>query len=164
VSAIVEGRSGWTERLRHQSKAQEIDLDAYENSEMRRASAGLRTLLPRCAFPACIALLAALSWIPGSHMVRTGSGGHVEHAMAYFLTAIIMGAVSREARWLPVQFLFLVALAALLEVGQLFVPGRTANVLDFWASSTGAAIGVLLVGPLRLLMLSYVGLVHGGRR
>jgi len=112
----------------------------------------------RLAFFASIVLLVVLSWLPGSEMVRTGAGGHLEHATAYFLTAIIMGLANREAPPLFVQSLLLVVLAAILEVGQLFVPGRTAAFLDFAASSTGAAIGGLVIWSVRSRMLSYLGL------
>ena len=112
----------------------------------------------RPAFFGCIVLLLVLSWLPGSEMVRTGSGGRVEHATAYFLTAIIMGLTNRETPRLLVQSLLLVVLAAILEVGQLFVPGRTAAFLDFAASSTGAAIGGLVIWSVRSRMLSYLGL------
>lgn len=124
----------------------------------------LRKYADRCAvalrpaFFGCIVLLLILSWLPGSEMVRTGSGGRVEHATAYFLTAIIMGLTNREAPRLLVRFLLLVVLAAILEVGQLFVLGRTAAFLDFAASSTGAAIGGLLIWSVRPRMLSYLGL------
>jgi len=114
----------------------------------------------RPAFLACIVLLVVLSWLPGSEMVRTGSGGRVEHATAYFLTAIIMGLANREPRRLLVQSLLLVVLAALLEVGQLFVPGRTAAFLDFAASSTGAVLGGLFLWALRPRLLGYKGLVR----
>ena len=114
----------------------------------------------RPAFFGCIVLLLVLSWLPGSEMVRTGSGGRVEHATAYFLTAIIMGLANREPRRLLVQSLLLVVLAALLEVGQLFVPGRTAAFLDFAASSTGAVLEGLFLWALRPRLLGYKGLVR----
>jgi VanZ family protein len=107
---------------------------------------------------ACIVLLAVLSWLPAAEMVRTGIGGHLEHATAYVLTAIIMGLASRGAPRLFVQSLLLVTLAAILEVGQLVVPGRTMALLDFAASSTGAAVGGLLMWTVRVCILSHLGL------
>jgi VanZ family protein len=38
----------------------------------------------------------------------------------------------------------LVALAGILEIGQLRVPGRTSQFIDFAASSAGAVAGVLI--------------------
>ena len=38
----------------------------------------------------------------------------------------------------------LAVLAGVLEVGQIWVPGRTAQVIDFAASSVGALAGVLV--------------------
>ena len=112
----------------------------------------------RLAFFGCIVLLVVLSWLPGSEMARTGAGGRLEHATAYFLTAIIMGLAYRGGPRLLAQCLLLVALAAILEAGQLFAPGRTAAFLDFAASSTGVAIGGLLIWSVRPRMLSYLGL------
>jgi VanZ family protein len=91
-------------------------------------------------------------------MVRTGVGGRTEHAIAYFGTAIIMALAYRERPRLLVQFLLLVVLAGILEVGQLYVPGRTAAFLDFAASSTGAALGALLMWVVRPSLLSFTAL------
>jgi VanZ family protein len=124
---------------------------------MPRKSVDLRVFLLRAAFFACIALLVALSWLPGSAMVRTGISGRIEHAVAYFGTAFIMGLAYRDAPRLLVQFALLVALAAILEVGQLYVPGRTSAFLDFAASSTGVAAGGLLMRAARPGILSYLG-------
>ena len=117
----------------------------------------LRDFLLRAAFFACIALLVALSWLPSSAMVRTGISGHLEHAVAYFGTAIAMGLAYRQAPRLAVQFALLVALAAILEAGQLYAPGRNSSFLDFAASSTGVAVGALLMRAARPTILSCLG-------
>ena len=125
---------------------------------MLRNYVGLCVLLLRAAFFACIVLLVVLSWLPGSAMVRTGAGGRLEHATAYFLTAIIMGLAYRATPRLLVQVLLIVALAAILEVGQLYVPDRTSALLDFAASSAGATLGGCLMWSVRARMLSYLGI------
>jgi VanZ family protein len=122
---------------------------------------GLRDSLLRAAFFACIALLVALSWLPTSAMVRTGISGRLEHAVAYFGTAIVMALAYRQAPRLPVQFALLVALAAVLEVGQLYAPGRSSSFLDFAASSTGVAVGALLMRAARPTILSYLNFDRG---
>jgi VanZ family protein len=38
----------------------------------------------------------------------------------------------------------LIALAGVLEIGQLWMPGRTSQVIDFVASSCGAMVGMAL--------------------
>jgi VanZ family protein len=120
-------------------------------------SIGLRDFLLRAAFFACIALLVALSWLPSSAMVRTGISGHLEHAVAYFGTAIAMGLAYRQAPRLPVQFALLVVLAAILEAGQLYAPDRNSSFLDFAASSTGVAVGALLMRATRPTILRACG-------
>jgi VanZ family protein len=125
---------------------------------MNRKSIALRVVLLRVAFFACIALLVVLSWLPGSEMIRTGIGGRIEHGVAYFGTAFIMGLSYREAPRLVLQVALLVALAAILEVGQLYVPGRHSSVLDFAASSTGVALAGLLMAAARPRLLSGLGL------
>jgi VanZ family protein len=82
-------------------------------------------------------------------MVRTGVGGQVEHAVAYFGTAVIMALAYREGPRFRVQTLLLVVLAGILEVGQLYVPGRSSAFLNFAASSAGVIIGGLLMWLVR---------------
>lgn len=132
---------------------------------MPRNYVGLCVPLLRPAFFVCIALLVLLSWLPGTAMVRTGIGGHVEHATAYFLTTVTMALAYRETPRLFVQSLLLVALAAILEAGQLVVPGRSSAFLDFAASSSGVAVGGALMWTARPSLLSRLGLgrVSSGR-
>ncbi len=125
---------------------------------MLRTYAGLCLPLLRPAFFGCIVLCIALAWLPGSVMVRTGAGGKIEHAMAYLGLAIISSLAYRERPRLLVQFLLLVAVAGILEVGQLSAAGRQSSFFDFAASSTGAAIGGLLMGVVRPRLLGYLGI------
>ena len=120
--------------------------------------ASLFAMAFRPAFFACIVLLALLSWLPGDEMVRTGVNGRVEHVMAYFGTAILMALAYRERPRLLVQFFLIGVLAGIFEVGQLYVPGRTAAFLDFAAGSAGAALGCLSMWVLRPRLLGYAGL------
>lgn len=120
--------------------------------------AGLWAVALQLAFVMCIAILVVLSWLPGDEVVRTGANGRVEHAVAYFGTAIIMALAYRERLGLRVQVLLLVMLAGTLEAGQLFAPGRTPAILDFMASSAGAAAGALVMSSIRPRVLSWLGL------
>ena len=91
----------------------------------------------------CIGVLAVLSWIPREWEARTSLPGQIEHAIAYCGTAAIFAFAYQDARrWRLITAL--VALAGVLEVGQLWVPGRTSQVIDFAASSIGAIAGVFL--------------------
>jgi VanZ family protein len=69
--------------------------------------------------------------------------GHVEHFIAYFLTGLFASAVlsDRLNPWRVASFL--VIYAGILEVGQIFMPGRHAALTDFGASALGAVAGVV---------------------
>lgn len=124
---------------------------------MIRSAVVLRIVILRVAFFACIALLVALSWLPASEMVRTGISGRMEHGVAYFGTTVIMGLAYREPPRHLVQFALLVALAAILELGQLQAPGRNASFLDFASGSSGVAAGGLLMWKARSRILGWLG-------
>lgn len=92
----------------------------------------------------CLTALVALSWLPKSIEAQAqvlGVPGQVEHVIAYLGTAgtLRVGWPAYKAGRL---FCGLVALAGVLEVGQLWVPGRTSQAIDFAASSMGAFVGL----------------------
>jgi len=128
-----------------------------QEERIPRKYTGLCVVALRLAFFACLVVLVLLSWLPGDAMVRTGIGGQVEHTVAYFGTAVIMALAYRERPRLRLQVLLLVVLAGILEVGQLYVPGRSFAVFDFAASSAGAIIGGLLMWSVRPRVLIYLG-------
>jgi len=101
------------------------------------------------AFVACIIALCVLAWLPGNEMRRTPLGGHAEHALAYFGTTIVMGLALQRRIRLDIQCALLTLYAAFLEMGQLFSPDRHASVRDFAFSTTGIAIGGLLLWIMR---------------
>jgi VanZ family protein len=71
-----------------------------------------------------------------------GLPGYSEHLLAYFYTAAALtGAYPRTPKSKLVGGL--IAYAAVLEVGQLYVPGRAAQVVDWAAGALGAVFGVL---------------------
>jgi VanZ family protein len=91
----------------------------------------------------CVGLLVWLSWIPAELEVRTGMAGQIEHAMAYCGAGIILAFAYQEPRRWRIAA-GLVVLAGMLEIGQLWVPGRTSQFIDFAASSVAAVVGVLV--------------------
>ena len=93
----------------------------------------------------CIVVLASLAWLPAGAMTRTAMGGHAEHFVAYMGTALLMGLAFRRSPPLGAQCGLLVAYAALLEIGQLYSPGRHASFHDLAFSAAGVAMGGLLV-------------------
>jgi VanZ family protein len=86
-------------------------------------------------------LLAVLSLVPGAERPHTGAPGNVEHAIAYALTGWVTTLALSRARRSYIAAA-LIAVAAMFEVCQLWIPGRGAAVDNWLASSFGAIIGV----------------------
>jgi hypothetical protein len=108
----------------------------------------------------CVGLLVWLSWIPADLEIRTGMAGQIEHALAYCGTgAILAFAYQEPRRWRIATGL--VMLADILEIGQLWVPGRHSQPIDFAASSVGAVAGVLIGRAAISALISRV--MHPGR-
>lgn len=80
-----------------------------------------------------VASLVPVEWRPSIGLAK-----EVEHGIAYCLVAAVL-TMAGVARWPSI--LAVVVLAALLELGQLFVPGRDSNVTDFLGSAAGALLG-----------------------
>jgi VanZ family protein len=80
--------------------------------------------------------LAVASWTPGQEMVRTGFNTRLEHAVAYLIAGIAtIIAYPRKPIWSIAAILC--AYAGILELGQMYIPGRHAALLDWIASSSG---------------------------
>jgi hypothetical protein len=92
-----------------------------------------------------VALIVVLSLVPGWARPRNvlGLPGQYEHLLAYMLTAGALGFAHRKATIRAVLLTLLVICAALLEIAQIWVPGRTGQLIDFGASSIGAGGGLL---------------------
>ncbi|WP_407522293.1 hypothetical protein [Methylobacterium oryzisoli] len=101
---------------------------------------------------ACLLAVIWLSWIPKEWEVRTSLAGQIEHVVAYAGTAAVLAlGLPRLSAWH--LFVALVALAGVLEIGQRWIPGRTAQAIDFAASSLGAGLGTLAgIVVLRVLL------------
>lgn len=115
----------------------------------RVRSSGTQALwqhLTRALLAAAYLAIAFASLVP--KQLRPTSGvvpGAIEHLAAYFVLGCL-GAVILRGRisWWMLA-LFNAAVAAALEIAQLFVPGRVANVIDFAASALGSLLGILVV-------------------
>jgi len=96
---------------------------------------------------ALLMLLAILflSLVPGDYRPHTGIlPGGLEHVAAYTLAAFLLGLAYHD-RLSPVRIvLLLTAYGALLELGQLWVPGRHGEAIDVLADFIGASIGALI--------------------
>jgi len=108
----------------------------------------------RSALVGCIIVLAVLSWFPGKHMVRTELGGHAEHAIAYFGTAIVMGVALQKCLRLYLLCGLLTTYAAVLEAGQVLAPNRHASFYDLTFSTAGVLVGGLILWVARPRMKS----------
>jgi VanZ family protein len=88
--------------------------------------------------------LVLASWTPGEDMIRTGVNGSLEHVAAYLIsTLLFLLAYPRLSPWL-VGGAYAIC-AGVLELGQLYVPGRHSQFEDFAASCLGVAIAILSV-------------------
>ena len=100
----------------------------------RRMSQWLRF----CAWLSVLGLALA-SWTPAEDMIRTGVRGSFEHIAAYFISTMLwVSAFPRTSPWM-IGGAFAIY-AGVLEIGQIYVPGRHSQLEDFAASCLGAAI------------------------
>jgi VanZ family protein len=85
--------------------------------------------------------LGMLSLVPGRDRPHTGMSGNFEHMLAYFLAAFATRLVLRqiESRW---QLLTFSTCAAVFEICQIWIPGRSAGMDNWAASSVGALLGI----------------------
>ena len=95
-----------------------------------------------------ILTIGVLSLVPGDLRPHAAAGlitGQLEHVAAYFLTAAVLtlgyAAPTHSRRIITLLTLY----AGLLEIAQLWIPGRTSQFIDFAASSVGACIGAYAV-------------------
>lgn len=102
----------------------------------------MKTILKFCAWSSLI-LLAALSWTPKANMVRSGYSGWLEHAAAYAGTAMLFRIAypSLAGKQLAAA---LAAYAGILEIGQIWIPGRGASAFDWIAGSVDEPIASIL--------------------
>jgi hypothetical protein len=102
--------------------------------------------------------IAFLSMAPARWIYRPALPEHADHALAYLLlgSALAWAYPSPGRRCLALAVL--IASAALLEVGQLFLDSRYATMADFLASAAGAIAGVLVgSGLMRAIRGSTLG-------
>ena len=106
----------------------------------------MRLVLQRTCLAAGVigyAAIVALSVVPGSDRPHTGAGGGFEHFAANALVAgaLALGLANMRQRLLAL--LWLCASAGILEVAQIYIPGRNAELWGLLTSSAGACAGML---------------------
>ena len=93
----------------------------------------------------CYLVMAVLSSVPGELRPHVpGFSDKLEHFAAFLVLGAVTVLSSSQAFSGRRLFAIVVAYAAVLEVGQYFIPGRVASLLDLAASSAGALVGVTL--------------------
>jgi hypothetical protein len=83
-----------------------------------------------------------------------GLAGLLEHFTAYAGTALLLGLGYRARKMRLALPAMLVLLAALLELAQTLVPGRTAALADVGGSCLGAGAGMLIASLMNILLLA----------
>jgi VanZ family protein len=90
------------------------------------------------------AMIVVLSLVPAASRPHSGYGGQYEHLLAYALVGSAFGMGYRTARWQLILGVALSSAAGILELLQILIPGRNAEVSGFLVSSLGAWLGLAL--------------------
>lgn len=91
------------------------------------------------------AMIVVLSLLPAQTRPHTGAGGEYEHWIAYALVGGTFAAGYLAMRAWLIAGSALTASAAILELLQSLIPGRTPELAGFVASFLGAWFGIFLV-------------------
>lgn len=100
---------------------------------------------------AWLAVLAiiVLSTVPGHLRPHVLTNGRYEHFTAYFIAGSLFGLGYPLPKHVRLTAVMLALCGGLLEVVQLWIPDRTANVVDFEASTFGAWSALILISVAR---------------
>jgi VanZ family protein len=92
----------------------------------------------RLAFAAAVLAIVVLSLMPSESLPRVGISDKLQHLAAYAVLAALgwLGFPTRRAALRLMLFLPLLGIA--LEFGQMFVPNRSAEVIDAVVNALGA--------------------------
>src|SRR5262245_10012606 len=101
-----------------------------------------RTAL-RYFFTAGAIAVIVLSLLPGRDMPSLGVSDKIEHVIAYAVLGLAGGLAFPTRRSTILLLALLPTLGIALEIAQLAVPGRSAEVADALADSIGTAITLL---------------------
>jgi VanZ family protein len=123
--------------------------------ECRGPSSRRRLLLfLRVAGLVGLCLVVVLSIIPGKMQIRTSAPKEFEHFIAYFIVASVLALGYRRWRFAAAISMFLIICAGALEQVQKLVPGRTATLADWEASTIGAIFGTVFAVALGNLLVA----------
>ena len=104
---------------------------------------GTVLMLSRAGFALCLVAICVLSLLPSEEMPDVRLSDKIGHLVAYGALAVLalLSYRRRTARW-P-TFWALIALGTLLELAQLWVPGRSSELLDLAMNYLGVIAGVI---------------------
>lgn len=110
-----------------------------------------------------IVLLTATS-LPGSDLPDLGVSDKLEHFSAYLIFSFMLCIVLMfqdkyrllKRRALPTTILFISVYAAFDELHQLFIPGRSCDIIDWSADFTSACLAVSVVYVLSKINLKKI--------
>ena len=110
-----------------------------------------RTSLKAVKISGALAVIAVavLSLVPWQLRPHTGAPESLEHVAAYAFASALLTFGYRKRSQPFIIVLSLSLYAAILEIAQIWVPGRNPQFIDFVAGSAGALIGYVLawIGP-----------------
>jgi VanZ family protein len=113
----------------------------------------LKRRIARAVFIVGIVVLTVLLLTPGDYLPKVDLWDKLEHGLSFGVVAFT-GAVAFPSRSSLLRLAFgLPCLGALLEILQIFVPGREAAVGDALANTIGVAIGLT---PFVIIQLSRI--------
>ena len=95
----------------------------------------------KLAFVSATLMVVVLSLLPGNDLPAVGISDKLEHVIAYAILALLGGLAFPEATMLLAVMLS--ALGIAMEICQMVVPGRSAEIADAVADAIG--VGLILV-------------------
>jgi VanZ family protein len=106
-------------------------------------------MLARVAAWLAVLTIIVLSVVPGKMRPHVLGNDFAEHFLAYFTTASLFASGYEGSSHLLSSGVLLATSAGLLEIVQLWVPGRNADIREFAASMLAAWLGLFVVSVVR---------------
>jgi hypothetical protein len=124
-------------------------IHAQSTGSPRHAEHMIILRLSQLAGWACIAAIAALSLVAPSLRPVTVLPHDLEHAAIFAITGFTLGLGYPNRAQL--QMPAMIAFAAVIELAQIYAPGRHARVIDFVVDAFAACVGVAFAAILMRL-------------
>jgi VanZ family protein len=120
-----------------------MGLDTRKHARVNNERRSARGLF-RYAGLGGLIVIGILSAVPGKLRPHVFAVPQLEHLVAYFAAGLLLALGFWNRRNVLLLCLAVPMYAAALEIAQLFIPGRSSELIDFFASSAGAWAGILL--------------------